>query len=87
MTAEWLKGLFNKMTMVPLKSIEEINKLYDYQSEYPRGKKDSFFVACGQCEGCNDLQYIYGEKLAPHISKGIIKKRRLSGRCRNVVLN
>ncbi|NBA98561.1 hypothetical protein GUY40_27155 [Pseudomonas sp. R5(2019)] len=62
------------MNVVSLKSIEDINNLYDYQDEHPRGKKDSLFVACGQCEGCNDLQHIYDEKLAPHVSKGIIKK-------------
>lgn len=72
MAAEWLQGLFNKINAVPLKSIKDINNLYDYENERPQGKKDSHFVACGQCEGRNELQRIYDEKLAHHISKGII---------------
>lgn len=74
MTNDWLRELLNKMNRASPKSIHDINKLYDYTDEYPQGRKDSLFVACGQCNGYNELQYIYDEKLAPHVLKGIIKK-------------
>lgn len=74
MSTEWLRELLSKMNESLPKSIKDINDLYDYKDEHPQGKKDSQFVACGQCNGYNELQYIYDEKLEPHISKGIIKK-------------
>lgn len=70
----WLRELMNKINASSQKSIKDINDLYDYKDEHPQGKKDSLFVACGQCNGYNELQYIYNEKLESHISKGIIKK-------------
>lgn len=70
----WLRELMNKINEASPKSIKDINDLYDYKDEHPQGKKDSIFVACGQCNEYNELQYIYDEKLEPHISKGIIKK-------------
>lgn len=74
MTNDWLRKLVKKINETSPKSIKDINDLYDYKDEHPQGKKDSQFVACGQCNGYNELQYIYDEKLESHISKGTINK-------------
>lgn len=74
MSNDWLRELLSKTNKTSPMSINEINELYDYKDEHPQGRKDSLFVACGQCNGYNELQYIYDEKLEPHISKGIIKQ-------------
>ncbi|TNL53298.1 hypothetical protein [Acinetobacter bereziniae] len=50
------------------KTIQEINSQYNYKDENPGGKGDSSLVSCAQCEGYNELQYIYEEKLQPFIT-------------------
>ncbi len=57
-----------------LKSIEDINKQFDYKDEHPQGKGDKKKVACGQCGDYNELQEIYDEKLAEHVDAGKISE-------------
>lgn len=74
MSNDWLRELVSKINKISPKSIKDVNDLYDYKDEHPQGKKDSQFVACGQCNGYNELQYIYDEKLEHHISRGVITR-------------
>ncbi|CEI52860.1 MULTISPECIES: hypothetical protein [Acinetobacter] len=49
------------------KTIQDINKQYNYEDGNPGGEKDGPLVSCGQCNGYNELEYIYNEKLLPLI--------------------
>lgn len=51
MSNDWLRELVSKMNKTSPQSIKDINDVYDYKDEHPQGKKDSLFVACGQCNG------------------------------------
>ncbi|KKO45214.1 hypothetical protein WG68_12295 [Arsukibacterium ikkense] len=51
------------------KTIREINDKYRYEDKKPGGARDNSLVSCAQCDGYNELQYIYDTKLKLLVSE------------------
>ena len=72
------KKIFNKQTYCDkVRTITDINKLYNYDDEKPNGPNDREYVACGQKGNYNELQNIYDEKLKPYIERGNITEEEV----------
>jgi len=54
-----------------IKTIEDINKKFEYEDTNPPSKKDGELVSCGQ-QGYNELKFILENVLDEHIKVGKI---------------
>lgn len=51
-------------------TIGDINKDFNYKDEFPNGRTDRNYVACGQENGYNELEEFYESHLASHVASG-----------------
>lgn len=66
-----------------VKTIQDINKQYNYSDEIPPNGNDQEYVACGQNRNYNELQNIYDTKLKKYVEedKKFTEKKAIKALC------